>query len=87
MNVVELRLRKEQAGFRRQRSCVDLINTLRIILEQRNEFQTTLYLTFIDFERAFNSINRRTMWQTLIEYGIRKQFLSVIRCMYDQLEP
>jgi hypothetical protein len=40
-NVVEPRLRKEQAGFRHQRSCVDLINTLRIILEQSNEFQTT----------------------------------------------
>jgi hypothetical protein len=32
-NVVEPRPRKEQAGFQEQRSCVDLINTLRIILE------------------------------------------------------
>jgi hypothetical protein len=77
-NVVELHLRKEQAGFRRQHSCVDLINTMRIILEQSNEFQTTLYLTFIDFEKAFDSINRRIMWQTLTEYGILKKFLSLI---------
>jgi hypothetical protein len=33
-DVVEVCLRKEQAGFRKHRSCVDLINTLRIILEQ-----------------------------------------------------
>jgi ribosomal protein L30/L7E len=32
-NTVERHLRKEQAGFRKHRSCVDLINTRRIILE------------------------------------------------------
>jgi hypothetical protein len=32
-NTVEQHLRKQQAGFCKQRSCVDLINTLRIILE------------------------------------------------------
>ena len=33
-NTVEQHLRKDQAGFRKHRSCVDLINTFRIILEQ-----------------------------------------------------
>jgi hypothetical protein len=37
---VELRFRKEQAGFREQGSCVNFINTLRIILEQSNEDRT-----------------------------------------------
>ena len=36
-NTVEQHLRKEQAGFCKHRSCVDLINTLRIILEQSIE--------------------------------------------------
>jgi hypothetical protein len=36
-DTVEQHLRKEQAGFRKHRSCVDLINTLRIILEQSVE--------------------------------------------------
>jgi hypothetical protein len=43
-------------------------------------------LNFIDVERAFDSINRRIMWQTLTEYGIPKQLLSLIRCMYDDLK-
>ena len=33
-NTAEQHLRKDQAGFRKHRSCVDLINTFRIILEQ-----------------------------------------------------
>jgi hypothetical protein len=82
-DVVELRLRKEQAGFCRNHSFIDLINTLRIILEQSNEWEATLYLTFIDFEKAFDSLDRRTMWKTLKEYGIPKKILKLIKSMYD----
>jgi len=48
-------------GFHKGRSCTDQVNTLRIILEQFNEFQSPLYLIFIDFEKAFDSINRNKM--------------------------
>jgi hypothetical protein len=34
------RLRKEQAGFRPNRSCIDQINTLRIIIEQCVEWSS-----------------------------------------------
>jgi hypothetical protein len=55
---VKQHLRKEQAGFRKHRSCVDLINILRIILEQIVEWQAILYATFIDFEKAFDPMKR-----------------------------
>jgi hypothetical protein len=61
---VEVCIQKEQAGFWKHRSFVDLINTLRIILEQSAEWQTTLYLNFIDFGKAFDS------QKTVSEYGI-----------------
>ncbi|CAB3223438.1 unnamed protein product [Arctia plantaginis] len=53
--VVEPLLRKEQAGFRPNRSCIDQINTLRIILEQASEWQREVNLTFVDFEKAFDT--------------------------------
>jgi hypothetical protein len=73
----------EEAGFRKHQSCVDLFNTLIIILEQSAEWQTTLYLTFIDFEKAFDSLNRRLMWKTLSEYGIPQKILNLIKEMYE----
>jgi hypothetical protein len=33
---IHQRLEEEQAGFRKNRSCVDLTNTLRKIIEQNN---------------------------------------------------
>ena len=52
------KLREEQAGFRVGRSCTDQIATLRIIVEQSIERQSSLYINFIDFETAFDSISR-----------------------------
>ena len=80
---VEARLRKEQAGFREHRSCTDLINTLRIILEQSVEWQSPLYTTFIDFEKAFDSLNQEVMWKILDGYGIPEKIINLIRSSYD----
>lgn len=52
-------VRKEQARFRPNRSCIDQINTIRIIIEQSIEFQSPLYMLFVDFQRAFNSLDRK----------------------------
>nr|KAG5697691.1 hypothetical protein BaRGS_000576 [Batillaria attramentaria] len=51
-------LREEQAGFRNDRSCTDHIATMRIIIEQSLEWQTPLYSTFVDFQKAFDSVDR-----------------------------
>ncbi|XP_059152867.1 uncharacterized protein LOC131938744 [Physella acuta] len=54
-DALDKKLRQEQAGFRQDRSCTDHIATLRIIIEQSLEWQSPLYMTFVDFEKAFDS--------------------------------
>ena len=76
-------LRDEQAGFRQERSCTDQIATLRIIIEQTIEWQTSLYLTFIDFEKAFDSIDHHVLWNILRHYGIPEKVVSIIRQLYQ----
>ena len=63
LNRINLRLRKEQAGFCPNRPCIDQINTLRIIMEQCIEWSSCLYTVFVDFEKASDSINREAMWK------------------------
>ena len=60
---VDTKLRKEQAGFRRGRSTVEQIFILRNIIEQVAEWQSTLYITFVDFEKAFDSVHRESLWK------------------------
>lgn len=81
-SVLEPTLRREQAGFRPGRSCTDHINTLRIIVEQSIEWQSPIFLLFIDFERAFDSLDREMMWKVLASYGIPDKLLNIIQSMY-----
>ena len=55
---VDPKLRDQQAGFWRNRSCADQIASLRIIVEQSLEWDSPLYINFIDYEKAFDSVDR-----------------------------
>lgn len=81
---VEPRLRKEQAGFRRGKSCVDQINTLRIIVEQCRAQNASLCLLFIDFEKAFDSLDQQKMWKILSDYDIPEKIIKIICELYDE---
>ena len=39
---VDKKLRKEKAGYRKDKSCTDHVSTLRIIVEQCTEWQSSL---------------------------------------------
>ncbi len=58
---LDKRLRDEQAGFRQDKSSIDHIATLRIIIEQSLEWQSPLYTVFVDFEKAFDSVDRKAV--------------------------
>ena len=79
-------LRKEQAGFRESRSTIDQIFTLRHILEQVNEWNATLYTHFIDFEKAFDSIHRESLWNIMSIYGIPEELICLTKAMYNNFE-
>ena len=48
---VDTKFKDQQAGFRKDRSCVDQIATLRIIIEQSCKWNSPLYINFFDFEK------------------------------------
>ena len=80
---VNKQLRKEQAGFRPGRGCTDQIFTLRNIIEQCTEWQRQLYINFIDFEKAFDSIHRESLWRILRAYRIPQEIILVIKSFYQ----
>ena len=75
-------LREEQAGFRRGRSCCDQIFVLNNIIQQCVEWRKPIILNFIDFEKAFDSVHRPSMWAILREYGFPEKIINVIKCLY-----
>ena len=76
-------LREQQAGFRKHRSCTDQITTLRIILEQSIEWNSSLCVNFVDFEKAFDSIDREVLWSIMRHYGIPEKIVNIIKNTYQ----
>ena len=75
-------LRKNQNGFRRNRSTTSQILTIRRILEGVRAKNLQATLIFVDFTKAFDSIHRGEMEQILLAYGIPKEKVAAITILY-----
>ena len=80
---VDGKLREEQAGFRKNRSTTDQIATLRIIVEQSLEWNSSLIVNFIDYEKAFDSVDRTTLWKIMRHYGIPDKLVTMVKELYE----
>ena len=86
LKAVDEKLTEQQAGFGKDRSCTDQIAALRIIIEQSLECNTYLFLNFVDFEKAFDSLDREVLWNLMAHYGIPQKFINIIRNSYNNMQ-
>ena len=75
-------LRKNQNGFRRNRSTTSQILTIRRILEGVRAKNLQATLLFVDFTKAFDFIPRGKMEQILLAYGLPKETVAAITILY-----
>ena len=45
-----------------------------------------LFINFIDFRKAFNSVHRNTLWKIMRSYGIPNKVINLVKCFYNNLE-
>ena len=77
------RLRPFQVRFRRGKSCTKQIHIIRRILEQYHQKNIPIIMAFIDLEKAFDPVNRDTIWKILRNYGVPEKIVNIIKCLYD----
>lgn len=73
---------REQAGFRSGYSTLDHIIVVKQIFEKSKEFNTPFYCCFIDYSKAFDSINHNDIWQALIHQGVEPKYIRIIKNIY-----
>ena len=61
----------------------DHIFTLLTIVQKQLSLNRKLYVAFIDFEKAFDSISRKLLWPILQKQGIRSKLFRCVKSMYD----
>ena len=73
---------EEQAGFRYAYSTIDHIFTLNAIIDFYLKERKKLFCAFIDYRKAFDFVDRTSLWMKLISTGINGNLLRVIHNLY-----
>jgi sorting nexin-29 len=73
-----------QCGFRRNRSTTDQIFYIRHILEKKWEYNGTVHQLFIDFKKAYDSVSRKALQNILIEFGISRKLVGLIKMCLNE---
>ena len=60
-----------QAGFRKGRGTRDQIANICWIMEKAREFQKNIYFCFIDYAKAFDSVDPHKLWKILRDGNTR----------------
>ena len=75
-----------QAGFRPERGCRDNILLLRILYEQVIKSDSKLYVTYIDYSAAFDSISHKFFDRSLANAGASRKTRAIFRAIYAAAE-
>ena len=79
---MEKMLRKNQNGFRPNRSTVGQILTVRRLIEGIKTKNLDAVIIFVDFSKAFDSIHRDKLKEILLAYGIPLETVLAIMMLY-----
>ena len=71
-----------QAGFRKGRGTRDQIANIFWIIKKAREFQKNIYFCFIDYAKAFDSVDHNKLWKILKEMGIPDHLTCLLRNLY-----
>ena len=73
---------REQAGFRKGFSSIDHLHALNNIIAASNEFNLEINVGYIDFEKAFDSVEHEAFLGTLTNIGVNQIYVDILRDIY-----
>ena len=77
---------REQAGFRKNYSTTDHLHSINQLIQKSNEYQLDVHLAFIDYTKAFDSLRHGFLLTALLEQGVPKILVEIIKKMYTNLK-
>ncbi|KAL3696407.1 hypothetical protein R1sor_010483 [Riccia sorocarpa] len=74
-----------QAGFRRGYSTLDHCLVLRTLCEKAKHSRKTLFILFVDFAKAFDTIPREKLWFSLSKLGVPGDLVTSLIRLYQKV--
>ena len=73
---------EEQAGFRCGYNTMDNILTMRVLIEKATEYQMPLWYAFIDYKKAFDSVETWAVYESLRNARVHHRYNQLIAEIY-----
>jgi hypothetical protein len=67
-----------QGGFRAEISTTDQLFTVKQILEKCWEFNINVYQIYVDFNQAYDSIQREKLYRIMHEFNIPNKLIRLV---------
>lgn len=80
------KLNANQFGFRPNRSTTDCVFILQSIIEDTLAKKQDLLCAFVDFQKAFDKVNRDLLYYKLWSIGASTKIIKLVKCMYSSVE-
>jgi len=83
-NKLDLYQPREKAGFRAGYGTNDHLQMIKSLIEKSIKYNKPLVLTFVDYKKAFDSINHHELFKALADFRIDHRYISILRHIYEQ---
>ena len=72
------RPRLEQAGAQKGRGCEEQILAVRLLIDTARKTNSQLYICFVDYQKAYDKVNRFKLFQKLDQHGCGSRYPRAI---------
>ena len=76
----------EQCGFRPERSTVDMLFVVRRLQKLARRRRISLYMRFVDLQKAYDSVDRELLWKVLARAGVPEDMIAAIHQFHDGMQ-
>ena len=68
------------------RNCIEHVYTLTSVIETRLKLKQDTFACFIDAAKAFDTVNRASLWYKLFSIGVRGKLYKAIQSLYKNVK-
>jgi hypothetical protein len=72
-------------GFLPKVGTTDALTTLKVALQKRAEHNLESYALFVDFIKAFDTVDRSALYAILLKLGVPEKIVRVVKALYSNV--
>ncbi|XP_037790458.1 uncharacterized protein LOC119585806 [Penaeus monodon] len=74
----------EKRLFSQNLKCLYHLHAVVQVLEKTSEYQIPIYMVIVDYEKAFDSIQHKAVFEALKQHGVEDKYINILKETYKE---